>query len=169
MEYTGSDYMGDIVNRRMEGKGVYTFRTGTIYKGDLVDGEFHGHGTLHFPNGGKYEADWEHGLATQGSYTFRDGLVYELEGWDYCTSDDRRFYRERVEGLKPAGESQKKNNEPAEVIPQGCFDCGDGYFSIGEGNKVQKYGTNKGEIVRKTEGRQERIWIQAKCRVGEEA
>lgn len=42
-------------------------------------------------------------LPHQGSYTFADGLQYEETDWDYCIDDDRRFYSERCNGLRPAG------------------------------------------------------------------
>lgn len=42
-------------------------------------------------------------LPHQGSYTFADGLQYEEVDWDYCIDNDRRFYSERCNGLRPAG------------------------------------------------------------------
>jgi hypothetical protein len=77
---------------------------------------FHGFGTIHFLNGGKYEATWNNGVAvevrvhqiidmlwtkrySQGKYTFKDGLEYAEENWNYCTKGDRRFFHERVEGF----------------------------------------------------------------------
>lgn len=42
-------------------------------------------------------------LPHQGSYTFADGLQYEEAEWDYCIDNDRRFYSERCNGLRPAG------------------------------------------------------------------
>ncbi len=41
----------------------------------------------------------------QGNYFFNDGLNFELENWAYCKDDDRRFYSETQNGLKPAGQS----------------------------------------------------------------
>lgn len=42
-------------------------------------------------------------LPHQGVYTFADGLQYEEAEWDYCIDNDRRFYSERCNGLRPAG------------------------------------------------------------------
>ena len=68
---------------------------------------FHGHGVLYFPNGGEFEADWEKGRAvgegSGGKYTFKDGLKYEEDDWQYCNGLDRRFYSEICNGIKPAG------------------------------------------------------------------
>lgn len=94
-------------------------------------------------------------LPHQGSYTFADGLQYEEADWDYCIDNDRRFYSERCNGLRPAGlrrldglrssvcknktikkrlvsavsgESQLTDRHPPLVIPAGCYDCGDGFY-----------------------------------------
>ncbi|XP_025113528.1 MORN repeat-containing protein 5-like [Pomacea canaliculata] len=129
MEYTGSNYDGDYTNGRMEGQGIYTFPTETRYEGEMQDGMFHGKGTLFFTNGSRYEAIWENGYAKEGKYTFADGLQYEEENWEYCDGYDRRFYTEICDGLKPAGRSQLTNKIPPRKIPEGCYDCGDGFYN----------------------------------------
>ncbi|XP_038590052.1 MORN repeat-containing protein 5 isoform X4 [Micropterus salmoides] len=128
MELIGSSYKGDTKNGRMDGKGDYTFPTNSKYVGEMKDGMFHGKGVLHFPNGSKYEATWENGIAKQGSFTFADGLQYQEKDWDYCDGYDRRFYSERCNGLRPAGESQLTDLHPPLIIPDGCYDCGDGFY-----------------------------------------
>uniref|UniRef100_A0A3Q4BZS1 MORN repeat-containing protein 5 n=1 Tax=Mola mola TaxID=94237 RepID=A0A3Q4BZS1_MOLML len=128
MELTGSSYKGDTKCGRMDGHGEYTFPTETRYVGETKDGMFHGKGVLHFPNGSKYEAIWENGRVKEGSLTFADGLQYREKNWDYCDGYDRRFYSERCNGLRPAGESQLTDRHPAPVIPHGCYDCGDGFY-----------------------------------------
>ncbi|XP_034752648.1 MORN repeat-containing protein 5 isoform X1 [Etheostoma cragini] len=128
MELIGSSYKGDTKNGRMDGKGEYTFPTETKYEGEMKDGMLHGKGVLHFPNGSKYEATWENGIAKQGSFTFADGLQYQEKDWDYCDGYDRRFYSERCNGLRPAGESQLTDLHPPRLIPDGCYDCGDGFY-----------------------------------------
>ncbi|XP_053733944.1 MORN repeat-containing protein 5 isoform X4 [Synchiropus splendidus] len=94
----------------------------------MKDGMFHGKGVLFFPNGNKYEAIWENGIAKQGSFTYKDGLQYQSKDWDYCVGQDRRFYSERCNGLRPAGKSQLTDLHPPRVIPDGCYDCGDGFY-----------------------------------------
>lgn len=47
-------------------------------------------------------------LTKQGSYTFADGLEYQKENeeeWNYCFDEDRRFYTEILNGIKPGGSS----------------------------------------------------------------
>ncbi|KAM5300085.1 MORN repeat-containing protein 5 isoform 2-T2 [Ctenodactylus gundi] len=61
MEYTGSKFIGEYVDGRMEGKAEYILPTETRYVGEMKDGMFHGEGTLYFPNGSRYDATWEKG------------------------------------------------------------------------------------------------------------
>ncbi|XP_028318578.1 MORN repeat-containing protein 5 [Gouania willdenowi] len=128
MEFTGSTFKGETKDGRMDGEGEYTFPTGTKYVGQMKDGTFNGKGVLHFTNGSKYEATWENGMAKQGSLSFADGLQYEESDWEYCNGYDRRFYSERCNGLRPAGESQITDFHPPRPIPDGCYDCGDGFY-----------------------------------------
>ncbi|KAK7095211.1 MORN repeat-containing protein 5-like [Littorina saxatilis] len=161
MQYTGSDYNGDYTNGRMEGKGIYDFPTNTRYEGEMKDGMFHGKGTLYFPNGSKYEASWEDGMALEGKYTFADGLQYEEENWEYCDGYDRRFYTEICKGLKPAGRSQLTNKVPPLVIPEGCYDCGDGFYDPNS-RVVVDY---KMKFLRNADD-DEHDWIVKTCRKG---
>uniref|UniRef100_A0ACB8EYU3 MORN repeat-containing protein 5 n=1 Tax=Sphaerodactylus townsendi TaxID=933632 RepID=A0ACB8EYU3_9SAUR len=129
MDHTGSHYLGQRVHGRLEGLGTYTLPTETKYIGEMKDGMFHGLGTLHFPSGSKYEGTWDSGIAIEGKFTFADGLEYKDEKWHYCDGYDRRFYTEICRGLKPAGISQLTNLHPPRSIPDGCYDCGDGFYN----------------------------------------
>ncbi|XP_039618740.1 MORN repeat-containing protein 5 [Polypterus senegalus] len=161
MEYIGSSYEGERRNNRMEGEGVYIFPTDTKYVGEMKDGMFHGKGTLFFPSGSKYEAIWEEGKAVKGTYTFADGLVYKEREWKYCDGYDRRFYKEMLDGLKPAGRCQLTNKDPSRVIPEGCYDCGDGFYN--PVTRVVKDYNNK--FLRNADD-DEHEWIVQKCRKG---
>ncbi|CAL9683760.1 unnamed protein product [Knipowitschia caucasica] len=129
MEFIGGSYAGEHKYERMHGQGKYTFPTGTQYVGELKDGMFHGQGVLYFPNGSKYEAIWEKGITKQGVLTFEDGLQYHDRDWDYCDGYDRRFYSERCHRLRPAGESQLTDHHPPRIIPDACYDCGNGFYN----------------------------------------
>ncbi|XP_045923744.1 MORN repeat-containing protein 5 isoform X2 [Micropterus dolomieu] len=186
MELIGSSYKGDTKNGRMDGKGDYTFPTKSKYVGEMKDGTFHGKGVLHFTNGSKYEATWENGIAKQGSFTFADGLQYQERDWDYCDGYDRRFYSERCNGLRPAepllqliimtcvredfrakqnncfvhtGESQLTDLHPPLVIPDGCYDCGDGFYDPNT-RVVNSY---TGRFLRNADD-SEHEWIVRTCR-----
>ncbi|XP_019804744.1 MORN repeat-containing protein 5 isoform X4 [Tursiops truncatus] len=67
MEYTGSQYIGEFVDGRMEGEAEYILPTETKYVGEMKDGMFHGQGTLYFPGGSRYDAIWEKGLVVKVS------------------------------------------------------------------------------------------------------
>ncbi|XP_043772867.1 MORN repeat-containing protein 5 isoform X2 [Cervus elaphus] len=67
MEYTGSQYVGEFVDGRMEGDAEYILPTETKYIGEMKDGMFHGQGTLYFPNGSRFDAVWEKGLVVKVS------------------------------------------------------------------------------------------------------
>ncbi|XP_015222250.2 MORN repeat-containing protein 5 isoform X1 [Lepisosteus oculatus] len=166
MEYIGSRYEGDFKNRRMEGRGEYTLPTDTRYVGEMKDGMFHGEGTLYFPGGSKYEGTWERGIAKkcfvlQGKYTFADGLEYKETDWEYCDGYERRFYTEVCDGLKPAGQSQLTNLDPPRVIPEGCYDCGDGFYNTNT-RVITDY---KNQFLRNADD-DEHEWIIRTCRKG---
>ncbi|XP_069729667.1 MORN repeat-containing protein 5 isoform X1 [Phaenicophaeus curvirostris] len=129
VQAAGGRYRGALLRGRMEGQGSYVLPTGTEYRGALRDGLMEGEGELLFPGGGRFRAVWHRGLPAQGKYTFADGLEYRDEKWHYCDGYDRRFYTEICFGLKPAGTSQLTNLDPPRKIPEGCYDCGDGFYN----------------------------------------
>merc|ERR1711975_146076 len=101
-----------MINGRFEGKGRFTFPNGNVFEGDFKDGQFHGRGILFFPGKGQYEGKWEAGRCVKGVYKFADGLKYDETKWGYCTQDDRRFWTEINNGVKPAGKSQMLTARP---------------------------------------------------------
>eukprot|EP00640_Fibrocapsa_japonica_P007371 CAMPEP_0113936538 /NCGR_PEP_ID=MMETSP1339-20121228/3438_1 /TAXON_ID=94617 /ORGANISM="Fibrocapsa japonica" /LENGTH=190 /DNA_ID=CAMNT_0000939055 /DNA_START=34 /DNA_END=606 /DNA_ORIENTATION=+ /assembly_acc=CAM_ASM_000762 len=168
MEYVGSKFEGEVEDGRFVGEGEYTYPDGTTYVGGFKDGMFHGKGTLYYGNGA-YHATWENGKEISGEYVFGDGLKYQasdgLKGmeWKYCSEQDRRFYTEMLNGIRPAGVLQQTNNRSqAPKIPEGCYHIGDGYF-----NPATKaiHAHNNNEELRKP-GQAEIDWILTKCRLG---
>ncbi|XJO73794.1 hypothetical protein BDV3_004717 [Batrachochytrium dendrobatidis] len=157
MTFNGSPFDAQIVNDRIEGDGMYTFPDGNVYAGQFKDGQFHGSGTIYFCNGGKLSATWTYGVASnvrtltvisnassqlnlmnncrivQTQYTFADGLVYATQDWTYCTSQDRRFYSERVNGFIPG--HPQLSNDPNEklVLPIMTKDKGYCYYAKSDG------------------------------------
>eukprot|EP00076_Gallus_gallus_P016110 XP_015135326.1 MORN repeat-containing protein 5 isoform X3 [Gallus gallus] len=100
MEVTGSRFCGSTERGRMEGWGSYTLPTGTEYLGELRDGAFHGRGALLFPGGGTFRAVWHRGVPAE-------------------TASNTRL----------KGISQLTNLDPPRKIPEGCYDCGDGFYN----------------------------------------
>ncbi|XP_027597076.1 MORN repeat-containing protein 5 [Pipra filicauda] len=159
MELVGDRYLGGVVRGRMEGYGFYKLPTGTEYRGALWDGMFHGEGELFFPNGIRYRALWDRGIPTQGKFVFADGLEYEEKNWHYCDGYDRRFYTEICSGFKPPGIPQLTNLDPPKTIPEGCYDCGDGFYNP-ETRVVVDY---KFTFLRNADD-DEHEWITRTCR-----
>jgi hypothetical protein len=95
-----------------------------------------------------------------------------LDNWDYCSDEDRRFYSEREEGLKPAGaniffffisslgQSKITNSGIISSIPLNCYDTGVSYYDPSTGN-LHDY---SGVILRKASV-EESEWIILNCRV----
>uniref|UniRef100_A0A8D0G5H8 MORN repeat-containing protein 5 n=1 Tax=Sphenodon punctatus TaxID=8508 RepID=A0A8D0G5H8_SPHPU len=133
------------VHDRLEGRGQYILPTETKYVGELKDGMFHGKGALHFPSGSKYEGRSPKPL----SFAHR-ALEFVL-----------RFYTEICSGLKPAGISQLTDLDPPRVIPEGCYDCGDGFYNP-ETRVVVDY---KLRFLRNADD-DEHDWIIQTCRKG---
>ncbi|XP_017653736.1 MORN repeat-containing protein 5 isoform X2 [Nannospalax galili] len=161
MQYTGSEYIGEYVNGRMEGNAKYILPTETRYVGEMMDGMFHGEGTLFFPSGSRFDAIWEKGLVVKGKYTFEDGLQYEDRHWHYCDSYDRRFYTEICFGLKPSGISQLTNMDPPRKVPPGCYDSGDGFYNP-HTRVIRDY---RSRFLRNADD-DEHEWIVRTCRKG---
>jgi len=163
MEYTGSRYEGDYKNGRMEGQGTYSFPPSikTKYVGEINDGMFHGKGTLYFPDGSKFVGEWSNGEVVSGQYIFQDGLKYESEDWEYCDGYDRRFYTEICRGLKPAGRCQLTNRVPPREIPEGCYDCGDGFY-----NPITRIVSDYQNKFLRNADDDEHEWIVQNCRKG---
>jgi len=75
----GDVYVGETVNGKRQGEGVYTSKDGKRYTGAWQDDKRHGQGTLTFPNGDKYVGEFVDGLFQgQGTYPQQRPAVY----WD---------------------------------------------------------------------------------------
>ena len=98
---------------------------------------FHGEGTIFVPGAGIYKAFWKEGKEVSGDYTFADGLQYEKKDWKYCTLDDRRFYTEIQDGLKPAGQSQLTNNRNGRSLRRDSTTLAMGIMTLRKG--MEKY------------------------------
>ena len=97
-----------------------------------------------------------------GEYSFDDKLKYKEKNWKYCTAMDRRFQSEIVDGIPPAGSTKMSDKRKRNELPEGCYDCVDGYFDPESGN-ILSYET-KSAI--RTPDDAEVLWIKAHCRIG---
>lgn len=103
----GDVYIGELINDKRHGKGVYKWKNGSSYEGDFVDDKAngygihkyadinnyiykghwldnkkHGHGYEIFDNGDTYEGNWNnHKMDGIGTYVFKNG-------WDRDDEDN---------------------------------------------------------------------------------
>nr|CAD7570452.1 unnamed protein product [Timema californicum] len=132
-----------------------------VYEGALKDGKFHGKGTLNYPSGCCISGVWDNGVLQSTSFHFSDGLGFRnVESWKYCKMPDRRFYKEHLLGLRPAGLSHLTQDTPTRPIPEGCYDVGEGFY-----DPSTKCVTDPedGRITRVPTAAEEE-WIMANCR-----
>ena len=73
----GSEYEGDVVQGKKEGKGILKFKDGTVYEGEFKDDDFNGNGILKYNNGRKYEGNFKEGkMDGNGKFIWEDGKTY---------------------------------------------------------------------------------------------
>jgi hypothetical protein len=72
-----SEYNGDVIKGKKEGKGILKFKDGTIYEGDFKDDNFNGNGILRYNNGRVYQGNFKDGkMDGNGKFTWEDGKTY---------------------------------------------------------------------------------------------
>jgi hypothetical protein len=84
----GDNYVGQIKDNLMHGKGLITYKSGIKYQGEFINGKRHGEGTITQLNGNHYEGnfidDKRHG---KGIFRWINGATMETE-W----IQDNRIY-----------------------------------------------------------------------------
>ena len=76
--YNGERYDGDWKNDKKEGKGIYYFSEGYIYKGDFKNDYCEGKGVEYYSNGDLYEGDFRKDKREgKGIYYYNNGDRYE--------------------------------------------------------------------------------------------
>ncbi|XP_037900608.1 MORN repeat-containing protein 5-like [Glossina fuscipes] len=139
----GSKYEGDWSSSMnwMHGYGTYTFPDGSTYQGHFRNGKFHGFGIVFLakPYNFVIKGMFNHGsIDSINDMCFADGLhvTASLHGfqmdfseWVYCINGDRRYMRERLEGLCPVGPTASLSaNPPDRPLSEGCYDVGEGIY-----------------------------------------
>ena len=159
-KWSNSEFAGPTANNWPQGQGKFKFPNGVVYEGDFDKGEFHGNGTLHYPNGGRYVGKWNRGKSISGDYFFYDDLPYENRDWTYSTQRDRSFYTEVLMGIRPDGKTLIVNNiDGPRLIPQGCYDIGDGFY-----DPTKRMICNYDGAFKRNMETGEEEWIVSKCR-----
>lgn len=106
MFYTRCTYVGQNTKdqKRMHGRGIFTFANGNQYVGTFHDGMFHGQGIIFFTpqnGGGQFRGVWNLGKQVSGDYIFSDGLQFATENWTHCTPQDRKLWHEYLTFIQP--------------------------------------------------------------------
>ena len=146
--WSGSKFSGEMKNGWFEGKGRFVFPSGVVYDGSFHKGEFHGVGELRYPGQGAFKATWVDGRATNGTFTFEDGLVFSENDWSYLNGQSRHIHGHHLDNLPD--------------IPEETFDTGEGYFDP-RTNLVFSYDRAH---ISEAPSDEEKLWIMRNCRQG---
>lgn len=85
---SGEKYNGEMLNRKMDGKGIYTWPDGRKYDGECSNDKWHGNGIFTWSNGQWKQGAWENGvfICGKGFWILDNGDTYEGEysqgGWN---------------------------------------------------------------------------------------
>ena len=127
-------YVGEYLNGKRHGHGVYTFAGGARYEGQYADGVKNGQGTLLHPDGSVYTGSWRadkrDGL---GRYQYANGDSYDGE-WKADKKHGRGRYSYKSSGS--AVEGQWSNGQ----LMHGNWSMADGGRFTGAWHKNQPAG-----------------------------
>lgn len=106
MFYTRCASVGQTTKdqKRMHGRGIFSFANGNKYVGTFHDGMFHGEGIIFFTaenGGGQFRGVWNLGKNISGDYIFRDGLQFATDNWSHCTPENRKLWDEYLAFIQP--------------------------------------------------------------------
>lgn len=97
---------------------------------------------------------------------FADGLIYRPTNWHYCDGYDRRYWREVLDGIPPAGAGTDKLSTSGVAaaaasqppIPNGTLDTGEGYYDP----RSRETFSYDGQFMR-TSDDDEHAWVLRHC------
>ena len=107
IKYDNGRYVGQVVNGKMEGKGIYYGKDGNRYEGDFKNDKAEGKGIYYYNNepwkGDRYEGDYKNGkMEGKGIYYYKNG-DREMGDW----KDDKEIGKHVI--LNKNGEVKIKN------------------------------------------------------------
>jgi len=105
LQYKDGKYIGQVVNRLAEGRGIKHFNNGDRYEGDFRNDKREGKGIYYYNNGDRYEGDFKNDkFEGKGIFYFDrepfKGVIYEGDwrngkqegkGIYYLSNGDRRM------------------------------------------------------------------------------
>ena len=81
IKYENGRYVGQVVNGKMEGKGIYYYNDGDRYEGDYKNGEREGKGIYYYNNGDREIGDWKDGKEIGKHVTLTKNGKVETENY----------------------------------------------------------------------------------------
>ena len=78
LKYNNGRYVGQVVNGKKDGKGIYYYNEGDIYEGERRNGKKEGKGIYYLKDGERYEGDFRNGyFEGKGIYYYNSGNKYD--------------------------------------------------------------------------------------------
>ena len=102
----GSKYVGEWKDNKIDGQGTFTWTDGRKYVGGFKNGKRDGQGTFTYSTGRKKVGEWKDGKVvekplseqvTEASMKLLTGATRNIELFDACTKDFRRFMQPFLE------------------------------------------------------------------------
>ncbi len=61
----GDEYVGEVKDGKINGKGKYTWSVGDVYEGEWNDGKLHGQGIMTYRDGRREIGTWQDGTVME--------------------------------------------------------------------------------------------------------
>jgi len=145
LKYNNGRYVGQVVNGKREGKGIFYNNNGGKYEGDFKNDKADGKGILYFNIGERYEGNFKNDKREgKGIYYYNDGARYEGD-WKNDKKEGKGIYYFK-NGNRFEGEFKNNNLEG-----KGIYYYYNGDREIGDwkdGKKIGKHVifTENGEV-----------------------
>lgn len=93
-----TEYIGDFVDGKRDGNGIFTFSNGNEYIGSFSNNKSNGIGKMRYNNGDEYIGNWVDGKKNGiGIYTWSDGSIYTGKFSNGKMDGDGSFFNSRAE------------------------------------------------------------------------
>jgi len=140
----GGNYSGEMVNGKLQGKGIIRWDNSAIYKGSFENGLAHGTGRYVYADGSVYEGQFSKGMLSGfGKLTDSSNGVYEGEFLEDRITGNGHWTTTEFEYQGELKES-RFNGQGKVVYPDGSSYVG--AFSLGEFNGTGVYTSFSGDI-----------------------
>ena len=152
IKYDNGRYVGQVVNDKKEGKGIFYYNSGSRYEGDFKNDKREGKGIYYYNDGERYEGDFKNdNMEGKGIYYYNNGNKYEGD-WKNDNKEGKWIYyynEEPIKGDRYEGDFIKDKEEGKGIYYYNNGDRSMGHYyngkKIGKHTKLTKYGEVKEE------------------------